>query len=732
MNKKFANFKQAILGVLGKKAFDDIEGRKSLTMTERAKLKEFGFTDAFIEGFVAHLGSEDGDEAEVSATSMAVMAATVSDIAVRYQAVSNELTELKASTEKDKADHLAAIKAKEDEMAALREQIKQLSAEPEQDYGRAAGQRSATADVTFDLADTRQLGGLKGEHYSLDRAYNQRARAAMMAAHGLEAPAVATHNSVDYASLQADLGAYYLTRWSDRLQSFLTKLPDIFGLFPMEAGHQDMEVLINLFLGEFSQSDTSASSDFDKVTKGEFEFGHETLRMYSVMFAHKFRSLKDLERSWIGYLNNEGSNPVKLSFIEFLLVEVAKALHNEQQMRFVNGVYAPGKTNEPGAAMTAADGLYEYIRKRIDGYTDFTVDSGTQGRTVYQIKPFELGEITEGNIGELVYRGTSMIPAHLRDSGNVVLYMPAFMVAWYHKYNEARYGQNTDYKGSVNYVKEYPGVAIKPVPNADNHHRLIWTLDGNIKTYTHISGEMFKFSLMLEQWGVTVSSHWKESIQAKVVGKKFTDRADMDGSQQLIWCNEYDRPATYFVNAPKDKNPSAVVHNRILTVNNSAKLSITDIEGAKVGQPVYIKCGASGDNGVTIAKSGKFEPITAEWTPGKGDMIVLMKRADGKFVEITRTAAVSTLRMFEPDSTTPDVKGATVFCTGTNTQATVITDLLNAVQGQVYTVYGTGDKGKESKITNGGKFDLTADMTLGKGTFIKLVKGDKFYEIERG
>ena len=40
-------------------------------------------------------------------------------------------------------------------------------------------------------------------------------------------------------------------------------------------------------------------SDFDKVTKGSYEFDDETLRMFNVMFAHRFKNLKALELSLI-------------------------------------------------------------------------------------------------------------------------------------------------------------------------------------------------------------------------------------------------------------------------------------------------------------------------------------------------------------------------------------------------------------------------------------------------
>ena len=77
--------------------------------------------------------------------------------------------------------------------------------------------------------------------------------------------------------------------------------------------------------------------------------------------------------------------------------------------------------------------------------------------------------------------------------------------------------------------------------------------------------------------------------------------------------------------------------------------------------------------------------------------------------------------------------GATVFITGENTKATAITDLTDAVPGQLYTIHGAGNA-NASTIANAGKFVLTAAMTLKEGSFIQLVQAgdDKFYEVTRG
>lgn len=729
----FANFIPAILGILGLHAFNKVEGKDDLTEQECAKLKEYGFSDIFLADFKAYIRNPQ-PSAENNATDdtrAAAVAAVLGQVTTQHQKATAELATLKEQVAKDKAAHAAAISSKEAEITALNEKIKTLSELPETDPGKGAGSAAAPA-ADFNLDDTQQLGGLPGEFFALNRPYNLRAKAALLANEG-KMLAVSVPNSVDYKTLQDDLGAFYRTRWSDRLQSYLVKLPTITKIFPTESGHQDLETLTNLWLGEFSQPDNSENSEFDKVTKGSYEFGHETLRMYGVMFVHKFKSLKALEKSWIGYLNREGSNPVKLSFIEYLLVKTTEKLHNEREQRYINGVRKDPDPDVPGRAMEAADGIYEYIRKRVEGHTDFTPDGGTTGTTVYQIKPFNLPRITAANIGEVFYQGTSMIPSVFRDTGKICLYIPSWMLPLYHKYNEAHFGQNTDYKAGITYVKEFPAVKIVTLPNADNHHRIIWTIEDNIRTFDHVAGEMLRFTLEQQDWTVKVWSNWKESIQAEVVGYKYTDPLAMDGSRQLIWCNDYDRPDTYFIEADRDKNPSALLHSSIVTVANSKEFEITDIADAQVGRLISLKCGADGENGVTIKKAEKFSLLSAAWTPKKGDVITLMKRADGKFIEVSRSTAAAESYQFDANEATPSLKGATVFVTGENTAATAITDLVDAIPGTLYTIHGSGTT-HASTIANGGNFVLTAPITLKAGTFIKLVKGDdnKFYEVARG
>lgn len=723
----FKNFIPAVLAILGIQDFHEEEGRKVLTAQEKQKLATAGFPAKFADDFEAALNepetSASNDEAD---RRVAALTAVLGQTTAQLTTANQELAALKAKSNTN-AEQIAA---KEATIKELNSKVATLSelAEPDNAANASTG---AASGQTFDIANEQQLGGMPGVMFALDRPYNQRARAAIAATRGMSVM-VAAASSVDYSTLQDDLGAFYRTPWRERIQSFLVKLPTIETIFPLESGYQDLATLINIWLGEFSQADNTIGSNFDSVTKGNYDFGTETLRMFSVMFAHKFQNLAQLEKTWIGSLNREGSDPLKWSFIEYLLAETAKKLHNEREMRRVNGVRKNPNPNQPGRAMEAADGFYEFIRKKVDGHIDNTPDGGTTGKVVYQIKPFALPRITTANIGEVLYLGTSMIPDHIRSTGNVVCYIPAPLVPWYHKYNEVKYGLNQDYKANIMHVKEYPNVRLVPVPNADNHHRIVWTLDGNIKCYEQKAGEMLDFRIEQQDWSLKVWANWKESIWAESVGYKYTNPAEMDGSRQLIWCNDYDRPDDFFVEGQPDANPSAVLHNSIVTGYNKQVKEIDDIEGAKVGEVVNIKCGPDGDNGVTIKKKGKFDLISEEWTPKTGDVISLMKRADGKFIEIGRRTAAASAYMFPDDATAPSVADATVFVTGENTKATAITDLADAVTGTVYTIHGNGSA-NASTIANGGNFSLTKAMTLKAGAMIQLVKvdGGKFYEVSR-
>lgn len=718
----FKQIKLTVLAFLSLASFAKGEdGKEHLTEEQRAQL-ETRTSKAFTDMVTAGLASE----AAGKAVELAAESAMFAELQTSFQAAmaSNKALEQNLADEKAAKDAEKVAREKAEGIVTEQQKtIETLSKKPEHDP------EPKVIDMTNKKAwvpsgTDSHLFGVDLPFLALDdkHGYNKRAYASMAARHGIDILAPRATSSLDYSSLGSDLGDYYRIRKQDRIQSFLKELPSLTKIFPLESGYQDQAVLVNMFLtDDFSQADsTSLGSTFENVVKGGYKFEPETLTMYDVMFAHEFKQLKELEKSWIGYLNREGSSTMKWSFIEYILVETGKKLKNEQEQRRVRGVRKNPTVNVAGTALQASNGILKFIKNQI---------------ALFKMQAFALGEWTPSTIATHVKNGTKLIPEVLRDSGRMILYMSTDALSDYHTNLETLYGLNQDYKGGIDYVKEYPSVKIVAIPGMAPSKRLIWTVEGNISLFEDKEGEMLNFNMEQQDWRLKVWSNWRESVWAYMVGRKYASAAAMPGdySTQMIFCNDVDEPADFFVSMDaNDATPSVLNHTSLVSVANTVATAITGIDDCAVGQEVILKCG-NATNAITIAQSGNFSLITAAWTPAVGDKIYLKKRSDGKFIELSREAVTSDAIAFDADDTTPDVADGASFITVANSVPTAITNFDNAVTDKVYTIYG-GSSTNAATIADGGNFVLTAAMTLSAGTYITLQKADdgKFYEIARG
>lgn len=172
----FGQFTATVKTLLGLPAFQkDAEGHETLTAEQVATLKQFGFDERWIAGFKAHLESPEDEKpsADASKKQMAVMAATMGSLTSQLAEKSEELAQLQQEA-LERETELTALRKTNAEVEALKKKINILSALPEQDPAQGAG--AAVPSDGWNLDDDKQLGGMKGEMFSLDRAYNKRAR----------------------------------------------------------------------------------------------------------------------------------------------------------------------------------------------------------------------------------------------------------------------------------------------------------------------------------------------------------------------------------------------------------------------------------------------------------------------------------------------------------------------------------------------------------------------------
>ena len=95
-------------------------------------------------------------------------------------------------------------------------------------------------------------------------------------------------------------------------------------------------------------------------------------------------------------------------------------------------------------------------------------------------------------------------------------------------------------------------------------HVIIWTMQGNIKCFEHVPGEMTRFNIEQQDWTLKVWSNWKESVWARAVGYKYTKkgRHGLQPSNDLL---QRDGPTRLLLSSmpKKIKNPSAAIHTSI-------------------------------------------------------------------------------------------------------------------------------------------------------------------------
>lgn len=411
-------------------------------------------------------------------------------------------------------------------------------------------------------------------------------------------------------------GEAYITRRQDALIAYLRDLPTVANIFPVQYGVQDKQAMTNHFLTEFSQAYQAG-----EVYKGKHEVQPELAEVYDIMFKHLFSELKKLEREYIGYLNREGSQPIKWSFVEWLMAETLRKLHNEKEERRVRGYRIDPATGVAGHHLFAADGVLRRLRK----YTES-----------FQVEPFtDLKLYTSSTILAYVESMVEKVNLIVPSLRGMVLHMNDKHIPWYLAAYRTAYGKDLDFKGSMLEVKNFSIDGIQGVSNMGNSQLMWITIPGNIELYENLPGEMANFYFERRLENLIAASWWKEGVGAYMSGKKYADAAALAASGKK---NQF-----IFINYPVvDLLAGATTVNGQLgdvfvTINNAGATAITDITNAEEGKVYRIQCGGT-TNASTIAKGGKFSEISAAFEPtAVGDFLEVYYRAsDAKFIEVRR------------------------------------------------------------------------------------------------
>lgn len=429
--------------------------------------------------------------------------------------------------------------------------------------------------------------------------------------------------SVDYTELQSQFKNQYVVRRMDALIAQILMSKSINDMFPVRSGVQDIDVITNVLFAEVSSA-WQAGKIFKGAANLQPEYGHVDDASIKVLFP----PLTDMERQYIGYLNTEGSNPVKMSMIEWYAMNMLTQAIQEKYVRAVRGIYVKPETGKPGSYLNAATGIlhtliryqnqFKLLAHDASAYASYT--DATMFATVQAFIKAVTESLTDQEIEDYTIclngRHRHWFIANLRDE----------------------FGQDTDFTGPQSYANVFPdfNIRIYWMPNMNNtDFTMFLTKPGNVQQIENVPGEMMALIFQDDFEDITVRSRFKEGVSAAFVGPKFATKA-------LLVANGYVNQHIYINKAvvtldADEATPDAANGYRFITVANAAATAITDILNAKKGEGYYIEIGST-TNATTIAKADKFANITAAWTPtAVGDYIFVVLNADGDaFLELER------------------------------------------------------------------------------------------------
>ena len=417
----------------------------------------------------------------------------------------------------------------------------------------------------------------------------------------------------------AGLGDQFVVLRQDALIARVLQVRDLTQFFPVAYGYQDRGLVFNAFFDEVSQAYQSG-----EVFKGGMKIENHMGYVDDAMIKMEWGPMKELERKYIGYLNKEGSDPIKWTMIEYQLLNTLRAAQVEQNKRRMRGIYVKPDKGVAGSYLNAATGVLHTLLRYVHQYdlkphNDGTYRTYTQATFLVAVQAF-IADVRASITEDM-------------DLDNHVVYLNKNHQAWWIKNVRSTYGKDTDFTGPMGALNVVPDTTMRIIwlPYLGQTPFMMLHEPGNIQFLEFVPGEMLSVKMQENMEQVRAWSVWKEGTSASFTGRRFATKEEMDKNNyewQQIFINLFAATITDKVDG----------NNGFWQVTDSTTTltTITDIENAKAGVAYCIECGDK-TKLPKITNSGKFDSITAAFTAtAVGDYIMVILGSDNKFRELER------------------------------------------------------------------------------------------------
>lgn len=417
----------------------------------------------------------------------------------------------------------------------------------------------------------------------------------------------------------AGLGNQFVVLRQDAIIARVLEKRDLTQFFPVQYGIQDRGLIFNAFFDEVSQAYQSGET-FKGGMKIENQMGYVDDSMIKI----EWGPMKELERKYIGYLNKEGSDPIKWTMIEYQLLNTLLNAQAEQSKRRMRGIYVKPEKGVAGSYLNAGTGLLYTLLRYVHQYdikphADAAYRSYTQATMLSAVQEF-VADVTASVTEDM-------------ELDKHCLYLNRNHQSWWIKNVRSTYGKDTDFAGPMGALNVVPDTTVQIIwlPYLGQLPFMMMHEPGNILFLEYVPGEMLAVKMQEQMEQVRAWSTWKEGCSATFTGRRFDTREEMEENAyewQQIFINLF---AATIVD--KIDGKAGFWH---VTGDSTTQDTYTEIANAKAGVAYCIEAGVA-THLPKVAKSGKFGKISAAFTAtAVGDYLMVILDKDGNFREMER------------------------------------------------------------------------------------------------
>ncbi|RXG32041.1 hypothetical protein [Leeuwenhoekiella marinoflava] len=498
------------------------------------------------------------------------------------------------------------------------ELIQKLMKEPEPDNPVAKG--TIKREDNLEHSATHFLGRNREIDAYTDRPWNQRAAGL------IDKPTdwAADGGSAAFEKLKSDMYNHY-TEVNDRIKSLHRDMLKLPAYFKLRSNVSDRVADGNIVTAEITQSRKAGW-----LPKNKQLIQPEEGKVFPVHIDIEWQGidLQEYETSWLNAWSKPGSSPYKMSFVEFLIVELDKKARVEDRKVAIAGIYsapAKGKETKAGDAINRGDGLLVHL------FRAFHYEKKYKRANIGIPNPQNILDHVKALI-------ESNLPEEVRNQSGIVINTHPDTIRWYALRKRAVHGMETDWtKDGEKTILNYPNIRFEPIYDQPNPLYMFITFDDNVELMENLPKEKSIYRMDTLKRDIFVYADYKWGARFLHIGTK-VKAGDPDAFKvQTVWDNGLPMfPDNWTVPVFDDTTGELTIPYSNVKVDSAWATDITDIKNTYAGQIVKIKGNTALAAVKNVTSAGNMT-LTGNFNLQSGGTLTLYVNSDLTLTEVSRT-----------------------------------------------------------------------------------------------